>query len=365
MTNVREQLATKLKERNLHTPKGTKVIKPGAVPMPTPAPQPTIPTAITRRQSIYSNLKSVDGNDLDTVLEQMGADFTATKVDLHFDVTEENRVTLDDKVAVVREDDTTQYLGVIGRGRPIVQYKDALRFTEIFAQEGQAEYQYGGTVSNGARAFLVMKASECFEVAKGDEITCHFFVQTSHDSSKSLTIVPTPIREKNGAVFIHPKLSVVKIKHTKNVADRMALARRSIGKIKTYFAEFEQSFHELASVELKDKVLQTYLEMVFPDSKDNSKQAENRRDKVKDLLMTEPSLQLPNVKGTLLGAYFAVVTFCDVYLTTRSKEGKDKLTAHIDSKVAISSASAKHKAEALGFALRMKKRLVDGNIAKH
>lgn len=311
----------------------------------------TKPLTFDKTSHIFSSLKSVKGKDLGEVAKQCGMDFTAIKKPLHFEYDDED-VMVHDKVAVIRQDNG-KYLGVIGVDRPLVQYRDSLEFTEIFAKEEDSSYEYGGITHNGRTAYLVMKSNDCFEIYQGDSIDCFFYIQSSHDSSKSLMVVPTPVRRKNNAVFVHPNLHAIKIKHTKHVDSRIIQAKKSIGKVKEYFKEFEQSFKNLAAVSLDKGVGEKYFSLVFPASKENSTQAEHMREKVTEILTKDPSLQLPPTKNTLLGAYFAIVYFCDHYMTVKKTKTRDEISAQIDSKISIAGASAKRKAEALATGIKL------------
>jgi phage/plasmid-like protein (TIGR03299 family) len=305
---------------------------------------------------IFSNLKSVDGSDIKTIAEQCGMNFTATKRAAKFDLDYGGQAIIPDKMAVVREDDQ-RYLGTVGTGRPIVQYVDNLQFTEILAEEGKAEYQFGGIIGDGRQAFLVMKAADCFEIYPGDKIECYFYIQSSHDSSQALTIVPTPLRPRNNTIFMHPDMHALKIRHTKKVEERRRHAYRGIAKVKAFFQEFEDSFMTMGTLKLEPGQLDTYLRSIFPDGKDESEIPQNRRDKVRDIMTLEPSLQLPPTKNTLLGAYFAVIYFCDHYLTVNKSQTKDALTSRIESKLTTDGASVKRKAEAFGKALKLKEKM--------
>ena len=349
--------------KNIQKPVGSKKI-----PIQNVGQSPIISTKSSNKNKIYApkstniykNLKHVKGNDLEEILKECGMDFNARKENLSYKFNDK-QMEVPDKVSVVRGD-TGHYLGVVGSTRSIIQFRDALSFTEVFANEGESTYEYGGTTHHGRVAYLVMKSDDCFEICPGDPIDNYFYVQTSHDSSKSLMIVPTPIRRGNNSVFVHPDLHAVKIKHTKHAALRLVQARKGLEKIKDYFKEFEESFRSLATVKLDTKVggdtiKDRYLRMVFPDGKEKESRAINTREKVEDILLTDPSLKTPPTQNTLLGAYFAVVFFCDHYLTVKKTKGRDEVTAQIESKISIDGASARRKAESFAAALKLKEKL--------
>lgn len=326
---------------------------------------PVKKTPVNLRSNIFTNLTACKGSTIEEIAKTCKFDFTASKKPLNY-VINGKSYEVPDKVAIHRDDDN-YYLGTIGRERGVVQYIDSLRFTEAFVQEGDAQYMHAGISGHGRQAYVVMKGAEEFEIVPGDPIECFFYVQSSHDSTKSLMVIPCPQRKKTGGVFVHPRFKAIKIKHTKNVATRLILAKRSIHEIRTYFKEFKESFESLAKASLdktgengnihKRYYLDLYLKAVFPAGKEDPTQAENRRNKIIDILDTDPSLKIPPCQNTLLGAYFATVNFVDNYLTVRNTKGRDERTAQIESKLAISGAGAKRKAEALAQAIKLNEKL--------
>ncbi len=323
--------------------------------------KPTVKLApINIRQNVFTNLTAAKGSSIEEIAKLCGFDFTASKNPLFYTINGKT-YEVPDKVAINRNDDN-YYLGTIGRERGVVQYIDSLRFTEDFVQEGEAQYEYAGISGHGKQAYVVMKGAEEFEIVPGDPIECFFYVQSSHDSTKSLMVVPCPQRKKTGGIFMHPHFKAIKIKHTKHVGSRLLVVKRSIHEIKNYFKEFEESFKALAKASLDKKVngntisryyLDLYLKSVFPSSKENPTQAENRREKVTEILDSDPSLKIPPCQNTLLGAYFATVNFVDNYLTVKKTANRDERTAQIESKLDISGAGAKRKAEALAQAIKL------------
>jgi len=306
--------------------------------------------------NVFTNLIEVKGSTIDEIAKLCGFDFEAVKCPLSFEDSLGKTQQVPDKVAISRKD-TSKYLGTIGRERGIIQYTDSLRFTEEFVAQGDADYRHADITGYGRQAYVVMRATEEFEIVPGDPIECYFTVTASHDSTKSLMVIPSPMRKKTGGVFVHPAFKAIKLKYTKNIASRMIQARKSIAGIRQYFKEFEVSFRNLATISLDNGAGETYLKAVFPSSLENSTQAENRREKVKEILASDPSLKIPPCQNTLLGLYFATVTFVDHYLTVKNTKGRDEKTAQIESKLSIDGAGAKRKAEALAQAIKLTEKL--------
>lgn len=317
-----------------------------------------------RRRHIFSHLKSLEGCEtIDEVVEKSGMNFVAGKRDLWYEkplIDEEGNesdekmelVKNPDHVAIVREDDH-RYLGTTGTGYGIIQYPKVFEFTEVLAEEGVAGFKYGGITGAGERAYLVMQTSECLSLGPESTVECYFYATTSHNRKTGMNIVPAPLWNKGSVVLSGPP--AITFRHTKNVGNKMAQAKRTIKKVKEYFVNFEQSFRDLSSVTLTDDLLETYLLSLFPNPEKKTQRTENIRHKIKITMKTDPAFQTQATNNTLLGAYFSVCMFADFFMPVHKKEGRDESTARIQS--ALDGAAAKRKAEALAFARKMYKEM--------
>jgi phage/plasmid-like protein (TIGR03299 family) len=264
-----------------------------------------------------------------------------------------------DKVAVIREDDG-RYLGTVGRTRGILQYRDVLAFTESLVDEGTASYVTGGVLGNGEQAFVVMKTNKQIVLSAGDEVDCYFYVTTSHDSSKGLEIVLAPLRKANGTVLSTPKDCRIRFKHSRRVEARVKAATLSINKLSTYFEDMETSFRLLRGVNLTIAQRDVFFKSLFPDPDDRTKHTERIRTEITDIYNGGAACQLPATKGTMLGAYMAVVEWVDkIRNVKQSKRRPNEYDAKLHS--ILEGSGAQQKADAYAFALDMVAQL--GNIS--
>jgi len=336
--------------------------------------RPASPTRLVGSTGhIFSKLTNLEGiTDINEVAIKAGFDFTAVKrpqfwfEDDNGMMGAENFTTVHEyqelfaklrvnpeMVSISNRDANGSYLGTTGINYGVAQFKDVLAFTQHLVDEGEANYIHGGVTHGGARAFLVMKTAEFIEITPGDRVECYFYVSTAHNGKSSLSLIPAPLRLLNNTVLLVPGISVMKFKHSKHVNFHITQATKTIGKIRQYFDEFRDSFDKLATTALTDHIENTYLKLLYPDGKEKATRAENVRDKIKDIRRTEKSLQLPSVKNTLLGAYFAVCQYNDHYTNIRKTNGRDELSARIESRMSVNGTVAKKKAEALAFAFKL------------
>lgn len=318
-------------------------------------------TGFNRRPAthIFSRLNSLkECATFEDAIKKAGMDFTAIKKPMFIPVGLPNigdaikYYQNPDHVAIEHENGT--YLGTTGSNYGLVQYPDIFEFSQAMTEEVGVGYEYGGVSGGGRNAYLVMKTAEFIEISAQDRIECYFYFVSSHNRSTGLNLIPSPLRTSNNTVMLFPGVSAIRFRHTKNVMDRLARAKKSIGKVREYFKKFEDSFKELAQTELTPELETVYLKTVFPGSDDDSTRAENMRLKVKDIHMTEPSLQFPSTKRTLLGLYFATVQYADHYMTVRKTGEKDEMTARLESTIGIDGAAARRKAEALAIAMQFR-----------
>ncbi len=77
--------------------------------------------------------------------------------------------------------DTQDYLGTVGSNYGIVQYPDLFKFTEVLVDQDLAGFKYAGISGNGAQAYIVMETAKCINLGPGDDVSCFFYVATSHN----------------------------------------------------------------------------------------------------------------------------------------------------------------------------------------
>jgi phage/plasmid-like protein (TIGR03299 family) len=331
--------------------------------------------------SVYDYLPAINANTAEEMAKQTGLDFTAIKADLSYKFDEattevefsedpfirlqqiqdaiknkkEREMMIPDKVAIIREDDG-RYLGTVGRGRGLLQYRDVLAFTEGLVAQNKAAYVSGGVIGAGEQAFVVMKTNKTIQLSGTDEIDCYFYVLTSHDSSKKLNIVFAPLRKINGTILTGFDGTRIGFKHTLNVEARVKRAALNIDKVNNYFEAMEDSFRLLRSVRPTGAQLDTFFQSLFPDPEDRTKQAETVRNDIFAVYTHGPACQLPATQGTMLGAYFAVVEWIEKQRTVKkSKKRPNEYDAHLYSM--LEGTGAAEKANAYAFALDLVNKL--------
>ena len=339
-------------------------------------------------KSIYDYFPKINANTAEEMAQQAGLDFNAIKLDIVYEyqppfsegVLREllakgwNQLQIvewlrenqhlrpklvervaHDKVLVIREDDG-RYLGVVGKHRGILQYRDVLAFTEGLVEQGKAAYVCGGILNSGSQAYVVMKTNRTIRLSDTDEVDCYFYVSTSHDSTKKLELVFAPLRKTNGTV-LRFEGSSVGFKHTARVEQRVKQAAVSVDKINKYFDNMETSFQLLRGVRPTAAQLDVFFKGLFPDPETNVKRAEDIRHDIFSIYTHGPACQLPATKGTMLGAYFAVVEWVDKQRGVKKSRNRTEYDAKVHS--LLEGSGAAEKANAYAFALDLVNKLGD------
>jgi hypothetical protein len=122
----------------------------------------------------------------------------------------------------------------------------------------------------------------------------------------------------------------------------------------------ETSFRLLRGVNLTIAQRDVFFKSLFPDPDDRTKHTERIRTEITDIYNGGPACQLPATKGTMLGAYMAVVEWVDkIRNVKQSKRRPNEYDAKLHS--ILEGSGAQQKADAYAFALDMVAQL--GNIS--
>lgn len=312
-------------------------------------------------KNIFDHFPRITVNRYEDMLKETGLDMQVHKRKLYYADAKGQTRENPEKCAMVRVDDGN-YLGTVGLDYGTTQYDELYRFVEILANDEGAEYVCGGLVGRGERAFLALRTGEHVALPGGDNIENYFYVATGHDGQQAIDVIPAPLRILNNTVLMMPESKGFRFRHTKHVNEHLAKAKLSVEKVKDYWAKFQKSFTYLAACKLTPQQLDDYLKMVVEgkvdDKGEESSRAENIRDEIRTIFQKDRNIvALPSTHNTLLGAYFAVVQYCDFDSVVRKSKNdrRDPDTCRIIS--LIDGSAAKRKADGFGFAIQMLNKL--------
>jgi hypothetical protein len=148
-----------------------------------------------------------------------------------------------------------------------------------------------------------------------------------------------------------------KFKHTKNVIGRIDRAKMSIAKVKTYWELTQKSFNLMSMVHLTAEKLDEYWKLILPGEHTRSG---NIRERMDTIFKTHPAYQFPATKGTILGAYLAVVEYVDNEMGVRVTGKKNSSTDDAKINSLVDGQAAQRKSKAFACALRLSEMFGNG-----
>jgi phage/plasmid-like protein (TIGR03299 family) len=224
--------------------------------------------------------------------------------------------------------------GMVKRDYTPLQNRDAFAFFDGIVGEGAAIYHTAGALDDGRRVWILAKMPDDIVIA-GKDITHQFLLlSNSHDGSGSVRIKFTPIR-----VVCHNTLTQalnegeasIRVPHTRDVKERLVIARESLQLIKATYARIAKDFAALATVPMIDATVTAYLRLVFPDPSNPKdlrafERAERDRRTAQRLFAKGKGNDVPGVAGTLWAAYNGVAEMVDL---GRNRRTLDQHLEHI------------------------------------
>lgn len=245
------------------------------------------------------------------------------------------RFQVKDTFAIVRKDKWNQnecdILGTVGKNYTPIQNHEAFQFFDSIVGNKQAIYHTAGSLSGGKIIWLLAKLPGYIRVVGDDISEKYLLLSNSHDGSTMVQIKFTPIRVvcMNTLTVALNKGETLKVKHGRDVKDKLSEAKELLGIINSRFDTIEKTYKRMARVKLNEPRLNEYVKSIFPDPYDETQflSVEKNRERVKRLFEEGMGSELPGSRGTLWGAYNAVTELIDHHKIT--KQSKDVRTKSI------------------------------------
>lgn len=244
----------------------------------------------------------------------------------------DKRFQVKDTFAMVRKDkwqrNECDILGVVGKNYTPVQNKDAFNFFDSIVGEKKAIYHTAGSLSGGKIIWILAKLPGYIRVVGNDISEKYLLLSNSHDGSSMVQIKFTPIRVvcQNTLTIAMNKGETLKVKHSRDVKDKLKQASELLGIVNDKYDTIERSFKNMARVQLNEKRLNEYVKTIFPDPVDELQYAtvDNNREMVRELFEQGLGNNLPGVAGTLWAGYNAVTELIDHKITKQNKDMRTK-----------------------------------------
>ena len=213
-----------------------------------------------------------------------------------------NPLLVPDQCAVIRVHDNA-ILGTVGRGYQVIQNVAMFDFLDTLTagEDKVAKWESAGSLRGGRQvwALLNLPDSEII-VGKDDRLLPYLLVTNAHDGSAACRVIPTTVRvvcmnTLSAAVAGQFSDLTVTIRHTGDVASKIAEAKRALAQAGTMFGAFEKVANELAATLIDRENFDTLVETLFPTPGEDASAAsktrnENNRTLFAEAVVTEQKL---------------------------------------------------------------------------
>jgi phage/plasmid-like protein (TIGR03299 family) len=162
-----------------------------------------------------------------------------------------------------------------------------------------------------------------------DKIKKYVLLANWHDGTSCLLAMFTDVRvvcNNTLNMALTSAQSQVSIRHTPVADERMKEAAQTMGLVNQYNKELEKAFNQMALAKVSSDDIVKYIESLFPEVEESTDRiAENikeRREKVMQLVEAGHGATLDTAKGTVWGAYNAVVEYVDHNTNFRTDDAR-------------------------------------------
>lgn len=217
-------------------------------------------------------------------------------------------------------------LGIVSPKYEPLQNVEAFGFFDSIVGKGSAVYETAGALGDGERIWVLAKLPDQIVLSGDDIIDKYLLLSNEHTGSGSVAVKFTPIRvvcQNTLNLAIKDGQQVHRVRHSKNMFERLAEAEEVLGICKNVYKAAEASFMAMMQVQMKDDRLVIYLDAVLPRTelqKENGEKPQRWEPIFK--LFESPDFTPRQARGTLWAAYNAITRYED-YRESR-EAGQDR-----------------------------------------
>jgi phage/plasmid-like protein (TIGR03299 family) len=199
---------------------------------------------------------------------------------------------------------------------------------EALVASKAAQFVSGGSLSEGRRVWYLLSLDAAEIRVKGDDVARPYLLGgNGHDGWHSIYFALTSVfvvcmnTYNNALTKAKSEGLLSKLRHTKNVGQKIEEVRESLGMIVEPFKELEAKANLLAEKQIRKSDLDTFLESLGFDPDAEKGSARERYRELVNAFETAPGQDLAARKGTLWGAFNAVT-----YWTDHAKQFKNNIS---------------------------------------
>lgn len=220
--------------------------------------------------------------------------------------------------------------GVVSRRYQPLQNAEAFGFFDPIVGENKAYFETAGSLGEGERIWVMAKMPGSMEIVSGDECFKYLLLSNTHSGEGSVIVKFTSVRvvcQNTLMLAMDDGQKAYRVRHSKQMPFKLDELSQFVAMAQKVFLDAEESFKQLAKIQMIDDRFEQYLEAVFPRSEIQKKQDEKpqRWGLLRKAFVTKKDLQLPGVRGTLWGAYNAITWFEDYKQPLRDEQPDQRL----------------------------------------
>ncbi len=263
--------------------------------------------------------------------------------------------------------DTKEQLGVVGSKYEVIQNEELMQFIEeVFKVSKTKIYvETAGSIRGGKRTWALVRLGQFDVKNTEDEIRTYALFTNGHDGLQGFIVTSTGIRVvcKNTMNAALADSRVVKLKHTKNIKERVSVAKQCLGVAHSNIEKLETTINTLASANLTVsdvesfflKVHQTY----FAPGKTNPTTTSEERAYTRAVNtiaewstnMDDSRQRVSGIEGTAWAAVNAITQWADHERKVRVVDSRSEEESRLESNLYGSSAKFKRHVFKTGLAL--------------
>ncbi|GGN93914.1 hypothetical protein GCM10010112_82720 [Actinoplanes lobatus] len=219
-----------------------------------------------------------------------------------------------------------EVLGVVGRSYQVVQNEQAAGLLEFIVDETGAHFETAGSLRGGREVFVTMRLPQTMRVAGVDDLDLYLAMCTTHDGSRQIRILVTPVRivcANTQAAAFGDNVGEYALRHTGDVTAKLTDIRQALNLVPVYLDRFQAEAEHMIEQQLEWQ-LQAVAGRLWPLDDDASEQAFLRtmaRDRDLRMLFEQAPTQ-ENIRGTAWAGYQAIVEWLDHFQPTADDDAR-------------------------------------------
>lgn len=221
-------------------------------------------------------------------------------------------------------------LGIVtNRYRPL-QNVEAFQFFDPVVGDKKSSFETAGSLGQGERVWVLARMPDAMRIVRDDECYNYLLLSNTHTGAGPVSVKFTSVRvvcQNTLMLAMDDGQKAYIVRHSKNMHLRLDELAEFLSITQEVFLKAAQEFKRLAKVEMIKGRMNTYLETLFPLTEAQRKNDETppKWQYIKEVFESRPDLQLGGVRGTLWGAYNAVVAFEDYRQPKQEEPGDQRL----------------------------------------